>query len=476
MMINVRRWTGSLLVTATLALGTATPALAEHEPPRLGLTPIGHDGQFFDLTLRPGDVAELQVEVANFGHDEVQSRTYAADAYSIINGGFGAELFGEPLSGTSLWLDYPDREIALGPLDALVIEFSLTVPAVTVPGEYIVAVVAENVDPYRGDAGSVTLDQVNRAAIAVAIDVVGPRAPALEIGAVAHKAAAETSFVTFEIVNPGNAHLKPMGVFTLRDGANAVLATGPAVMDSVYAGSETLFETPLAAVLTPGDYCAELTLTDEKTGATDATECLRFTVEPPPAVTGGEGGGEGAQTLPILSPAIDAAIGNPLVAGLIATVALAVLWVMLLLWWRRRGRRNRGAAWLQARIGPEEPPWPAADASHATPRAPSGADTAAVLRTLLTELPEISRAWLIGESTQQVLVVEVAREIDPATGSGLARLLQVAMDARGVELRMRTRFVQGAGPVARVTAGAWPFYVRSNVPSTAVGAPSQIGG
>jgi len=91
-----------------------------------------------------------------------------------------------------------------------------------------------------------------------------------------------------------------------------------------------------------------------------------------------------------------------------------------------------------------------------------------VLRTLLTELPEIGRAWLIGESTQQVLVVEVAREIDPATGSGLARSLQVAMDARGMELRMRTRFVQGAGPVARATAGAWPFYVRSDVPSTAV--------
>ena len=357
MMINVRRWTGSLLVAAALALGTVTPALAEHEPPRLGLTPIGHDGQFFDLTLRPGDVAELQVEVANFGHDEVQARTYAADAYSIINGGFGAELFGEPLSGTSLWLDYPDREIALGPDDALVIEFSLTVPAVTAPGEYIAAVVAENVDPYRGDAGSVTLDQVNRVAIAVAIDVVGPRAPALEIGAVAHKAAAGTSFVTFEIVNPGNAHLKPMGEFTLRDGANAVLATAPAVMDSVYAGSETLFETPLADVLTPGDYCAELTLTDEKTGATDATECMRFTAEPPPpAVTGGEGGGEGAQTIPILSPAIDAANGNPLVAGLIAAVALAVLWVVWLLWWRRRGRRNRGAAWLQARIRPEEPP------------------------------------------------------------------------------------------------------------------------
>ncbi len=335
-MINVRRRTGSLLVAATLALGTATPALAEHEPPRLGLTPIGHDGQFFDLTLRPGDVAELQVEIANFGHDEVQARTYAADAYSIINGGFGAELFGEPLSGTSLWLDYPDREIALGPDDALVIEFSLTVPAVTAPGEYIAAVVAENVDPYRDDAGSVTLDQVNRVAIAVAIDVVGPRTPALEIGAVAHKAAAETSFVTFEIVNPGNAHLKPMGEFTLRDGANAVLAAAPAVMDSVYAGSETLFETPLAAVLTPGDYCAELTLTDEKTGVTDATQCLPFTVEPMPTPVGGEG--QGSEQIPIVQPAIDAVTANPFPAGLIAAAVLVFVGGLWLLWRRRRRR------------------------------------------------------------------------------------------------------------------------------------------
>jgi len=197
----------------------------------------------------------------------------------------------------------------------------------------IAALVAENVDPFGGDPGSVAIEQVNRVAIAVAIDVPGPRAPALEIGAVAHKIAAGISFVSFEVANPGNVHLKPAGEFTLRDAGGTELATAPAAMDSVYAGSETLFEAPLAEALAPGDYCAELSLTDEQTGATDATECLRFTVEPPPTAAGGDGdAGEGAQTIPVGPPFT----GNPLLAVLIAAAALAVLGVMWFLWRRRR--------------------------------------------------------------------------------------------------------------------------------------------
>ncbi len=49
-------------------------------------------------------------------------------------------------------------------------------------------------------------------------------------------------------------------------------------MDSVYAGTQTLLQAPLADALTPGDYCAELSLVDEETEVGDATECLAFTV------------------------------------------------------------------------------------------------------------------------------------------------------------------------------------------------------
>lgn len=325
------------LVVVALGLATAAPVLADHEPPRLGLTPIGEGGPFFDRTAEPGEAIELQVEFANFGHDAVLARTFAADAYSIINGGFGAELFGEPASDTTRWLEYVTDEVMLEPQAAKIIDFSVTVPADTAPGEYITALVAENVEPYVGSEGTgVAVEQVNRTVVAVAINVPGPRQPALEIGAAGHKAAAGSSFVTFEVSNPGNVHLKPSGEFLLREAGGGELATAPAVMDSVYADSNTLFEAPLTAALKAGDYCAELSLTDVETGVTDSTECLPFTVQPSPSEAPAPG--SGSTTIPVIQPAIDAVTGNPLPA-LGAAVLLAILGAGWFLWRRRRRRR-----------------------------------------------------------------------------------------------------------------------------------------
>jgi len=148
----------SLGVLAGVAL--VGPVWAAHEPPRLGLTPTGEIGQFFALSMEPGASRQLTVELGNVGHDSLLARTYAADAYTIINGGFAAELFGEAPSGTTQWLDYPDREVTLGPGEALVIDFTVSVPAATVPGEYIAALVAENAEPYRdAGAGGVSMDR-----------------------------------------------------------------------------------------------------------------------------------------------------------------------------------------------------------------------------------------------------------------------------------------------------------------------------
>ena len=107
-------------------------------------------------------------------------------------------------------------------------------------------------------------------------------------------------------------------------------------MDSVYAGSATRFEAPLATALRPGTYCAELSLRDDATGASAETECLPFTVD---AATGSgpNAGGQGATGIPVMQPAIDA-VGSPLTAALVGLALLA-----LGLWWLVAGRRRRRA-------------------------------------------------------------------------------------------------------------------------------------
>ncbi|MBA3740676.1 MAG: hypothetical protein H0W98_05980, partial [Chloroflexi bacterium] len=220
-----------------------------------------------------------------------------------------------------------------------------------------------------------------------------------------------------------------------------------------------------AEALEPGDYCAELSLTDEETGVTDSTECLPFTVQPPPPEAAAPGGG--SMTIPGIQPAIDAVSGNPLPAALGAALLLALLGAGWFLWDRRRRRRSvSDRAWLQARVGLDEPAWPAAEKLSADAAARPGPSTETTLQAVLEGLPDVTRAWLIGHDAGRTLVVEVARGTDAAAGSRLARLLEAQLNAGGPRLRMRTRFVQGVGPVARATNGAEPIYVRAQ-PRTA---------
>jgi hypothetical protein len=309
-----------LLAVWLVALTCLVPAASvatETPAARLGLTPVGVAAAYFELSLSPGEHRELQVEAANFGADAVLARTY---------------LHGDEPTGTTSWLAYQDREMALGPREAVAIPFTVTVPSEAPPGQYIAALVIQNAEPMRG-SGALAMDQVNRSAIAVAIDVPGARDPRLRIGAVGHKTVAGHSIVTVEVRNPGNVHLKPGGTFRLFDASASEIAAGSVVMDSVYATQAAGLEIPLADPLRAGTYCVGLSLRDEATGANDANQCLKFSVGSPIARSDpGAGPGE----LPRTSAAL-AEVGISLLAiGGAALVAGALLLVP----WRRAARHE----------------------------------------------------------------------------------------------------------------------------------------
>lgn len=442
---------GSSLAAAILALGIVGAASASHEPARLGLTPVDHQGTYFELTLEPSETRELHVEAANFGHEEVLARTYASDVYTIVNGGFGADLFGERPSGPTLWLTYPTQEVTLGPDDALIIDFEVRVPGDTPPGEYVTALVIENVEPVRG-SGTIAVDQVNRSAIAVAIRVPGEERAALSIGEVRHRELTGFSVVSFEVANPGNVHLRPSGEFVLRNSDGTELTASSVVMDSVYAGTSTTVEVPAIETLGPGDYCAELTLTDEETGAADATECLAFTIAPPPddgsAFRGLPGVTEVVGTLGDWPP------GLPLLALLLLFAFGAVIVVV--------GRRRRRPAAVD---GPPSD-WPATDLPS---RVRSFEDAMpaiiAALRRLLRQHAEIHRGWIVERGSGFVLAVEGPSGVTPAEAARLSALLQERADREvGRIMPVQVVCLQGPGPVARMTADTVPFYVRPGQP------------
>lgn len=306
------------LFGALLACAAPCLALAESGQVKLALRPVGQAGSYFDLTMHPGEIRTLMVDIANTGDAALAVRTYAADVYTIVNGGFGGHLRDEPRTGTTRWLGYATDVVEVPAGEVIRRSFTVAVPADAGPGEYIASIVLENDQPIRG-AGAVALDQVLRQAVAVVVTVPGRRSPGLAIGAASHKVVAERSIVSIAVDNTGNVRLKPVVGFTLFDASGAQVSQASLQMDTFYAHTDTFVEVPLAALLLPGTYTVRLTLVDSAQGARADKEAITFVVDAPaeragpagavPALTAvNQAPGDGRISLPVGAIEVAAAV------------------------------------------------------------------------------------------------------------------------------------------------------------------------
>jgi hypothetical protein len=293
--------TGLGLLAPGVALGQGTQV-------KLALLPVGQAGPYFDLTMEPGKTRSLEVSIANDGDTATAARTYAADVYTIVNGGFGGRLRDQVQSGTTEWMDYPTSVLQLAPGENTRRRFTVAVPANTGPGEYITTLVLENDQPIAA-GGSVGLNQIYRQAVAVVVTVPGLRSPGLGIGGANHEVVSGTSTIQVEVQNTGNVRLKPAVGFTLFDPSGAAISHATVPMDTFYANTSTTMEFPLAALLSPGHYTVTLTLRDGVQGVDTDKSGIPLIVEAavdPPAEVGtvpgligvSQGTGEGSLALP----------------------------------------------------------------------------------------------------------------------------------------------------------------------------------
>ena len=307
-----------------LPLSTAGPVttFAQDGTIELGLRPIDPAGEFFELTLAPGETRTLQVELANFGDVGISARTYAADVYTIVNGGFGARLRDEPHTGATLWLDYAGEVVQLEPGQGIQRSFTVTVPTDAEAGEYISSLILENEEPIRG-TGEVALDQVIRQATAVVVTVPGPRTAALRIGAASHKVVADKSVVAVEVDNPGNVRLRPVAQFALFDAAGSEVSRATVPMDSFYARTSTLVEIPLAALLRPGSYTVNLSLDDVEHDVRVEQLAIPLLIGAPPEPASPEGQPPGlTEVIQAVQEASPAVVIAALVAGILGAVVV----------------------------------------------------------------------------------------------------------------------------------------------------------
>ncbi|MBI5949963.1 MAG: DUF916 domain-containing protein [Chloroflexi bacterium] len=334
----------ALILAILTGLISLLPALAEGPDIELGIAPLDYAGQYFDITLQPGETRELKVELGNHGKDTARARTYPADVYTIVNGGFGAELDGEQPAGTTLWLDYPSKTVELEGGRALQQTFTVRVPADARPGEYITSLVVQNEKPTTSSAagGGIAIQQVQRKVIAVAITVPGPRLPALTIGDLEHKVVAGASVIAARVNNTGNVRLRPAGEFVLRDSQGAEVTRYPIDMDTFYAGTSTTVEVPFEATLLEGGYIARLQLSDAS-GATAAQSApleVRTPKDAPPIASSGSARAATNQprSAGTLEPDHGSVAWVPLSGA--ALVAVLVLVMVAQLWMRARAQQR----------------------------------------------------------------------------------------------------------------------------------------
>lgn len=296
---------GALLLAPTLAMAQAQPAQLAISP-----VPAGEHG-YFELTLEPGASQELTVELGNYGASATEASTYAANVYSMVNGGMGISLAGESASGTTTWLDYPTEQLSIEGRKAVRRTFTVTVPPATPPGEYLTSLVIESKPMAIGGGSSTMVSQVVRQAIAVSIAVPGPRFSELTIGSVSHRIVAGKSVLSAELRNTGNVRVRPDGAFVLRDASGAEITRYDLRLESIYAGTSTWAEVPLAGELPLGGYSASIELSDPNAGLAPVAAERELTVVPPtpepqaPAPSDPNAGPRGPAAIHLPTPAAD---------------------------------------------------------------------------------------------------------------------------------------------------------------------------
>lgn len=267
------------LIPLSLLMWLSLPVIAaDSDSVRLGIEAVDSDLAYFDISLEPGESRALTVRFSNHGEIGTGASVFAADVYSLHGGGMGMADIDAPRTGVTEWIDLESAELELEPGESVEQVFTVAVPEDTQPGDYVTAVVIQNTDPIDINGDDQRFDQTVRQGIAVAIDVPGDRAPAMEFGEVRHSVVGGNSVVEVDLVNTGNTHVLPSGNFAMKDATGNELASSPIGLDTVFAGTSTVIEVTFTDELPAGDYLIRVEVEDAETEASAAVDDLALSI------------------------------------------------------------------------------------------------------------------------------------------------------------------------------------------------------
>lgn len=236
---------------------------------------------YFVHTLSPGSTLADEARVQNGSDVPIVLKMYAADAQTSIGGGPGFAHEGQELNGVSRWISLPVSEISLGPGEERIVPFTVEVPPDASPGEHTTGLVVEAAPseeipvgeqaPSSGEDGATfAVRVVNRAAVAVLIDVPGTRVAALEITSVCMKEQDDQG-ADFRVYvgNMGNIRVRGEGFLLIKDRKGTELASIPLQMGSILPRDNSYLNVHHPVNLADGNFLLSATL---QYGATRGNE------------------------------------------------------------------------------------------------------------------------------------------------------------------------------------------------------------
>lgn len=225
----------------------------------------GQDGSHIRVEIGAGQMAEVVVVFGNRDEKALRLRTYAANSFTQVNGGFGVGGEDDPLTGPATWFDYPVEIHELEPGEVVNRTVPIRVPEDALPGSYLVGIAVQTAEPLAMPETD-TFDRIVRKAIGVTIFVPGPRVVSAIVGEPFIEGDAEFGTIVAPIENNGNIGLRPAGTIALIDPNGDVVMTAPIAMRPVYAGHTTTLEVRIPDGVPAGDYTLTLELGDAETG------------------------------------------------------------------------------------------------------------------------------------------------------------------------------------------------------------------
>ena len=251
---------------ATPPSGTPVPSSAEAKSFEV-YPSDGKWGDFFDVTVQPGETVTKKLLVANTGAASQSFVIYATNAFTADGGGFGADVRGVEPNAVTSWINLPEVTVSLDGGKGVEQSFTIAVPHGTKPGQYITAVAAEEADSL-GVQGGDLFKQKMRYVVPVFITVPGETTAGFAVGDPQLTARTDGLQVVIPVQNTGDVRVRPKGDIAIFGPDGQRVASIPVETRSVYAHDQTNLTLAAPGNFPPGKYSVTVSLKDEETGTT----------------------------------------------------------------------------------------------------------------------------------------------------------------------------------------------------------------